>query len=385
MAFGKKKSSLPQRVKRTPKVTTKTHIINAPSTPKQRFQDEPNLDAMQTLTLKEIWHYAAGVCEGRGYPEDSAISIGLMAVWLAERGMPNLPFVAKTIFNNLEADLRQMGPQGRNGMIHLPCPLLGTAFLGNYVDQLIEAGVGKAVNMTVGGPTILMASRLSDHAQRHKVALHMAISPLQSDHSNPTLVTVHEDEISITPGVGSLYEPSHVTLRVVPATHLPPVENFTSPESRHQTVIVQKVLLEMIDMGRKAAGFPPVMNVPKIGKNVPGTLHMKEETKDFFRRIIQENFDLQGYFSALSKGDISMLVAAVTNAGGERKLEDCVFATTLDSPNDKFYKSCKKLGWMSDHYDKTMGAYNIKSYAMTKTGRMGLSILMERYLMKPSA
>ena len=385
MSFGKKKSALPQQKRRVTQRVVQIPRANTASRPQPSAERTTDLDAMLTLTLKEVWHYAAGVCEGRGYPEDSAVGIGLAAAWLAARNMPNLAFVAKTIFNNLEADLRQMGPQGRNGVLHLPCPLFGSAFLGGYVDELVGAGAGKAVNMTVAGPAILMASRLSDHAVRHKVALHMAISPLEGDLSNPTVVTVYQDEISVQPGTGSLYDPSHVTLRVVPATHIPPADSFTSPQTHRKTVIVQKVLLEMIDMGRKAAGFPPVLHIPKNVKTIPGTLHMKEDTKDFFRRSIQKNFELQGFFAALSKGDISMLVAAVTNAGGEHKLEEAVFATSLGSPNDKFYNCCKTLGWMADHYDKTMGTYNIQSYTITKTGRMGLSVLMERYLMKPAA
>ena len=385
MAFGKKKSSLPQPVKRSGQFNKKTRSVSAAPISQQPRTDEPDLDAMQTLTLIEVHQYSAGLCEARGFPEASCASIGMSAAWLAQRGLPSLSFISKTIFEHVNTDLRKRGPHEKNGMMHLPCPLLGTAFLGGYVDQLVEAGTGVAVNLTVGGPAILMASRLSDHAQRHKLALHMAISPLGRDQSNPTIVTVHQNEISIQPGSGSLYHPSHVTIRVVPPSHIPPPETFSSPKTRRKTTILQKAHIELIDMMRKAEGFPPVMQAAKATSNVPGLPYLKNETKDFFRQIIQTNYDLQQNFSALSKSDISGLMAAVTNNGGKDNLGNMVFATSAGSPNDKFYNSCKKLSWMTDYYDKTMSNYNIKSYALTKTGRMGLSVLMERYMLERNA
>ena len=166
----------------------KTRSVSAAPISQQPRTDEPDLDAMQTLTLIEVHQYSAGLCEARGFPEASCASIGMSAAWLAQRGLPSLSFISKTIFEHVKTDLRKRGPQEKNGMLHLPCPLIGKAFLGGYVDQLVEAGTGFAVKLTVGGPAILMASRLSDHALRHILALHMAISPLGSDQNNPCLL-----------------------------------------------------------------------------------------------------------------------------------------------------------------------------------------------------
>lgn len=385
MSFGKKKSALPQRAKQQQTIRAKERIVNAPSRRTPVDDAEPDMDAMRTLTMAEVFSYAVSVCEARGYPEDSSLSFGMMAVWLAKRGMPSLSFMSKMIFENAKKDLRQQGPRQENGITHMPCPLVGTAFLKTGVDELVAAGVGKAMHTIVGGPTILMASRLSDHAERHNIALHMAITPLNGPHENPTVVTVHKDEISIQPGTGSLYHPSHVTLRFVPETHIPSVETFSSPPSHRKTLIVQAALLDLIEIARKSAGLPPTALRTPDSIQVVGAPALKDETKDFFRNMIQRDFDLQNKFAKLSKSDLSMLAASITNNAGQHDLEHGVFATTAGSANYDFYSYCTKLGWMMVYHDKTMNDYGMKTYQITKTGRMGMSVLMERLIMTKSA
>lgn len=377
MAFGKKKSHLPPVKGARPVVSQKTVY---------RARQEPNLDEMKSVSVFEAGRLLAGLCEARGYPADALPSIALNTMWLESRGIPALGSMAKDLFEHWKEDLRERGPkQDAHGRGIMPCPLFASAFTGGMIQQLVDAGPGKKADFICGGPVQLLLPRIADHSRTHKVAVQMEIHPVDRYVDNPTSFIVHEDEFAAHGFTTSLSGPANVLLRIYPDNMLPARTAFSSHQPKVTTIRAQVMLLELIEGYRKGAGFTGSLPfeqglaLESDTRQPPqplGLSPLSPTTRDFFKRTIDTDTVLTQTFSAITKGNRSGLSLIVFGSADGQDHSNTVLMTTNLSETGVFYKHCEKLGWMMSVEDPARVHESLVSYRVTKTGRMGLSVLL---------
>ena len=298
--------------------------------------------------------------------------------------------MAKNLFEYWDEDLRQRGINTTaHGQTIIHCPLMASAFTGQMVQQLIEAGPGKKADFICGGPIILILPRLAEHASANGIALQIEIHPTDRFSENPTSFIIHENEFAVSQGMTSTIGPLNVLIRVFPLDHLPPKTSFTSAFPKRDSVNVQEVLLELISKYRHHAGFTGPLPFSETGTTTGITNHSRPpagmkplaaQTAAFFEQVIDSEPQLAETFLALSKGNQSGVTAVIFGTSEGRDLANAVLMTTQNSDTDRFYKHCEKLGWMSPAPGQDLSEFGISmsSYQVTQTGRMGLSVLFNR-------
>jgi len=114
---------------------------------------------------------------------------------------------------------------------------------------------GKKANFICGGPVFLILPRLSNHASRHGIALHIEIQPTDRYIENATAFIIYKDELAVQPGVTQLTGPADILLRIPPMDWLPPETAFTSEKDRVDAIQVQSVLIDLMTQCRDAEGL----------------------------------------------------------------------------------------------------------------------------------
>ena len=380
MSFGKKKSVLPRVAKKSSVRATSRIVPVSNHQPSGCDQVIPDLDADQTLSMADIGVLAAGICEARGYPDDLLPAVAIYNVWLSQRGLPALSNMSKHMLSLWQEDLKGHGPRaGPQGDMIVRCPLFGSGFMGGFIDQLVAAGPGKKINFTSEGPMFLMLPRLSDHAQRHNVTLMVEIFSTTHSEAHTTSFILRGDDLAIYPGQVSMSKPTEVIIRVVPPEHIPSdlASQILRPDRRTQDI--QVAMIDLINGARKSKRLPSITPGLPPAPQPNGVAPLKAETRQFFQRVIADNPQLVTLLRGLSKGDKSMVEAIVFGKTEDQAdLSKSILMTSAGSNNDRFWSYCMNLGWMTESHDNPTAQYGGKAYQVTKTGLMGLSVLLLR-------
>jgi len=380
MSFGKKKTQLPRRTKRT-SVWAPPRKISVPDSQfKRNIETEPDLDSYVTVSMKDIGMLAAGVCETHGYPDDFLPYVSHLNIWLSQRGFPALSLMSQHIWKQMQKDVSQLGPYaGPLGELIAPCPLIFSSLIGTYIDQLIAAGPEKKINFFSEGPSFLLLPRLSDHAERHNVSLMVVLSSHKDPNAKPRSFLLHKGMLSLYPKTDSDLRPSEVIIRVVPPEYIPTNIKECTLEPEVYSQEIQCALIELINQGRIAKGLAEIQLSPIPLPKPNGIAPLKPETRRFFRQVIYSDPYLYGLFQQLSKADKSILETIIFGKSPDKDdLSNTAIVTTNGSNNDSFYKRCLSIGWMEMAQIETGTEYGLKTYQITKTGLKGLSVLLTR-------
>lgn len=340
---------------------------------------------MKSISVIEAGRLAAGLCEARGFPADSLPSIALNIIWLEKRGLPGLSNMGKDLFEHWNEDLRQRGPrEDAHGVSTFPCPLFAAAFTKRMIDDLVNVGQEKKIDFICEGPIILLLPRLTDHALQNKIALQVEIHPADRYVDAPTSFILHDNEFAVHQGMTRLLGPANILIHIYPNEMLPPKTAFSSQHPKKETVDVQVMLLDLISMHRKGSGFNGALpfenglEISSAPREPLGLSPLAPTTREFFNRAIDTDHVLNRAFSKLTKGDRSMLHVIVFGDAEGQGHSNTNLVTSPSSANAVFYRQCEKIGWMTPVADDTLSQYNMVTFHVTKTGRMGLSVLLSR-------
>lgn len=381
MSFGKKKSNLPRGQTQSLSRGLKTTAHNAVPT--------LDLEANTTMSFEDTGRLIAGLCEACNYPELIVNRAALYTIWLESRGLPSHGTLAKYLMANLGVPLEDRGIfADPNGRMVIRCPLIGTARTGWLIQTLVDAGPQKKIDFICEGPVAYLIPRLSGHAVTHNIALMIEVHPTDRYVENPTSLIIHENQFALTPGTTSLSSPpANILIRILPEDYMPPKSHFADDRLKRDVVVVQSILKDLIDEFRHKTGLSselPFKNgIPSEiqailadSKKPKLRVEMSEDTKAFFHSVIDTNLHLRNCFTKLSKGNRSSLGVIVFETDETKELRDVVLVTTEESSTGAFYKECEKLGWMQQAHEAGVSGYGFLNYQVTKTGLMGLSLLL---------